>query len=180
VIRATLTTQDPDVRQVPVVVVVVEPVSDHELVGDREAAVVRLDRNFLATDLAEQDRRADAPRTPILHPLDERGEGVAGVEDVVEQEHVAPRDLGGERLVDHQRPGAGRGPLVAARLQERHAEGQLDPANQVGEEDQAAGEDSHDRERLARVIRLDLATERDDSVADLVLGNQNLHGVVSG
>ena len=86
--------QDPDVGQVPVVVVEVEPVTDDELVGDGEAAVIGLERDHLAAELAQQHGRADAGRAAIFHPFHQGDDRSAGVQDVVEQQHVAAGDVG--------------------------------------------------------------------------------------
>src|SRR5690242_18115195 len=56
----SLRRQHGDVRQVTVFVVVVQPVADHEAVGDLEADVVRLEGDLLAADLAQQHADADA------------------------------------------------------------------------------------------------------------------------
>ena len=133
--------------------------------------------HLLPADLAEQDGGPHAQGPAVGHAVDQGRQGVAGVEDVVEQEHVAARDVGGERLVDDQGAGGGRRPLVAAGLKQRDPQGELDLADQVGQQDQAAGQDGDDRQRPALVVRLDLPAELLHPRLDLVLGEQDLHGV---
>ena len=74
-------------------------------------------------EVLSEDGGPDAPGAPIAHVTDEGRQGLAGVEDVVQEQDVAAGDVGGERRVEGQVAGGGRGPLVAAGLQQRHAQG---------------------------------------------------------
>jgi hypothetical protein len=62
-------------------------------------------------------------------------------------------------------------------LQKRHAERELDFPDQVGQNDQASGQDGDDRQRPTLIVGLDLLAQLADSLVDRVLGDQDLHGV---
>ena len=51
--------QHPDIRQVPILVVIVESITDDKRIGDDKPAVVGLERNDLAAHLAEKDGGPD-------------------------------------------------------------------------------------------------------------------------
>src|SRR5262249_35932146 len=134
-----LVSEYPDERQVAVIVVVIQAIADHEDVGDDESAVIGLDGDDLAANLAEEYGGADGCGTPVLDMLDQGGEGLSGVEDVVEQQDVAAGDVGRERFIDDEGRGRGRLPPVAAGLHQSDPQGNADPADQVRQGDQAAG-----------------------------------------
>ena len=78
-----------DVRQVAVLLGVVEAVAHHEPVLDREADVLHLHVDRPAGRLAEQARRAQRLRAARAQDLLEVGQRQAGVHDVLDDDHVA-------------------------------------------------------------------------------------------
>src|SRR5882762_7363168 len=68
--------------------VVIKAVADDEFVGDWEAGPVGLDGDFPLAALLQEDADFDVGSTEVTQALDEGGEGVARVEDVVHNEDV--------------------------------------------------------------------------------------------
>ena len=91
--------------------------------------------------------RTDA--APLPQVLDQVVERLAGVEDVVDQQHVPAAEVGQHLVLDCKLAGRGRPAAVARRLDEGDLERQVEPADQVGEEHEAAGQHADDGERLA-------------------------------
>src|SRR3972149_3014279 len=84
--------EDADVRQVAVALAVVEPVTDHESVGNLEADVVH--RDFLEAAGGLVEERGDLERLGLARLQDavEVVEGQAGVEDVFDDDDVQALD----------------------------------------------------------------------------------------
>src|SRR5712691_9900206 len=91
--RPLRTRNGPDVRQSPVVLGVVEPVADQELVPHRllhrEGRPVHLHLDLAVSRLVDQRRHLQAARPPLADVVEQEVERDAGVDDVVEQEDVA-------------------------------------------------------------------------------------------
>ena len=77
-----------------VFVVEVQSIADHEGVGDVEADIVRREGNLLAGDLVQEDRDADAGRPALLQFRDHLRQRPAGVEDVIDEEHILAGEVG--------------------------------------------------------------------------------------
>src|SRR5439155_1033696 len=144
--------EDGEVGQVAILVVVVQPVTDDKGIGDVEAKVVRLQGDGLPTELAEQHHDADGQRAEVAQVADKMGKRVARIEDVVQQQDVTAANVGNEVGADAQLVGRGDGTAITRRLKEADAQRQVEAANKVGEENQAAGQHADDGERLAVVV----------------------------
>ena len=113
---------DPNVPQVAVELIIVEPVPDDEAVGDTEATVPGHDggvpaassrlgrpRAALAVDALLQ-QRADLDRpapAPLSQDREEAGEGDASVDDVLHHDHVPPLEAPVVEVLRH--PDGARG-----------------------------------------------------------------------
>src|SRR5207249_684776 len=149
-----------DVGQVAVEAVVVEAVPDHEDVRDREPDVVEGDLRLATTGLVEKDARAQALRTARLERTFQRGQGEAGVDDVVDDEHVAARDVDAEVGDDpHRARGAGSRP-VARRAEKIDGEIDRQPAHEVGDERHRALENADQHGIRPGVVAGDRAAAR--------------------
>src|SRR5215207_8557466 len=92
--------QRADERQVAVTLGVVQPVPDHEHARDVEAGVLHLDVGLELLGLVEQGADLQGGRAPAAQVLEQVVEGQAGVDDVLDDEHVATLDLAVEVLED--------------------------------------------------------------------------------
>src|SRR3954462_9020984 len=80
--------QGADVGQVPVALGVVQAVADDELVRDVEADVAHRDLDLDRVGFAQQRADLEAGRLPAAEVLQQPGQGEAGVDDVLEHQHV--------------------------------------------------------------------------------------------
>src|SRR5262249_53405732 len=144
--------EDGEVRQVAIFVVVVQSVTDDKSIRDVETEVVGLQGNGLPTELAEQHHDTDRKWAEVTQVADQMGERLAGSEDIVQQQDVTAMDVGNEVGADAQLAGRGGGPSIARRLEEADAQRQVEAADEVGEEDQAAGQHADDGERLTVIV----------------------------
>src|SRR5512132_2997199 len=90
--------QGADERQVAVALGVVQPVPDHEHARDVEAGVLHLDVGLELLGLVQQGAHLEGGRAPAAQVLEQVVEGQAGVDDVLDDEHVAALDLAVEVL----------------------------------------------------------------------------------
>ena len=151
---------DPNIPQVAVELIIVEPVPDDEAVGDAEATVPGHDggvpaassrlgrpRAALAVDALLQ-QRADLDRpapAPLSQDREEAGEGDASVDDVLHHDHVPPLEAPVVEVLRHPDGARSLRPLVRRRPEE--VEGVslapvLQPPEHLVEEDAGPLEDA--------------------------------------
>src|ERR1700683_3488298 len=80
--------QDADLFQAAITAVVIEAVADDKDVGDLEADPVDFDGD-LALFLVQEDTDLDVLGAEFAQALDGAGEGMAGVEDVIDDDDFA-------------------------------------------------------------------------------------------
>ena len=85
--------QDTDEGKVAKAFVGIHAVADDEIIGDFQARVIGLYRFNAAGGFVQQHTDADAPRLERAQLGQHLGQGAAGVEDVVHQEHVTAADI---------------------------------------------------------------------------------------
>src|SRR5688572_1997079 len=109
--------QDYDIGQVAVVVVVVQPISDHEFIGNLKAHVIhrRLPRGGAV--LAQEHAGLHRFGAKFLHERHDELQSPAAVEDVVDEQHMPPADVA-ELLTEHAR--ALRADAAAGVAADRH------------------------------------------------------------
>ena len=169
-----------DVRQVPPAPVEVETIPDHEQVGNVETDEIGLDPHLGSPPLAQQDERSDPVGAAAAQFAEQGLERAAAVEDVVHHEHLVPGQVG--QLVEMQFEPAGcrgRAPIAAC---PDHAQPDrpLEPADQVGDDHDAAGEHRDDGQRPPAAGIAHRGREPVDAGADLRGGEQDVHRVASG
>src|ERR1700716_2868826 len=86
-----------DAGELPVEAGIVETVADYEAVGDHEAGEVDVDRHLAPSGAIEERRQPDARRSVTLEPAEDVIDRPTGVDDVLDQQHVAS----GEGSFDH-------------------------------------------------------------------------------
>ena len=83
---------DTNVGKSAEMVTVVEAIPHDPLVRDVEADVVHVDLNLLS-GLPDEDATLQGSRVPGLEGLQQVGESAAGIENVLDDEHVLARDV---------------------------------------------------------------------------------------
>src|ERR1039457_3282307 len=141
-----------DRAEVPVPLVDVEPVADHELRGDLEADVAQIEGHALLPLLHQQGADLEAGRAARLEVPAQVVEGEAAVDDVLDDQHVAAGQVGVEVLhdPDHAR-GAGRAPV----RRDRHkvdVDREVDHAGEIAHEDHGALQDPDEERRFGGVV----------------------------
>ena len=103
-------------------------------------------------------------------------EGVAGVENVVHQQHVAAANVGREQIeIQHQRAGPRAVAAIAAGLHQFQPQRQIDPPDQIRQEHDAADQHADDRQRAALVMLAKFLGKPVDALAKLFLADQGFH-----
>ena len=85
-------------------------------------------------------------------------------------QHVAVGDIRHQVGVDKQFPPTRRGAPIAARLHHTHSQRQIQLTDQVGQQDDAAGQDPNDRQWAAFETARDLAGHVRHTVSELFFG----------
>ena len=158
------------IGQVAVSLVEIEAVADEELVRDGEADVA--DRQILdEPPVRPVEERGGCERAglPEAQRPEEVVEREAGVDDVVDQQDVAPADVEIEVLQQADAVLAARiGAPVACELEEVDPVHDRDRPREVGEEDEAGLEQADQDGLSAGVVLGDLPAELGDASRDLL------------
>src|SRR5262249_47442566 len=94
--RALFVLESVDFREVSIQAVDVEPIADHEVVGNGEAHVIQRDVDLAAFDLVEQGADLEAPGVPRLEVPAKVVRGPPRVDHVLDEDDVASLDGAGE------------------------------------------------------------------------------------
>ena len=165
-----------EVGQVAPALVEVEAVADEELVGDGEADVV--DREVFdqaAIGPVEQRDDAQARRLAQAEQLAEVVQRQAGVDDVLDEQHVEPGDGdGGVLQQPDARVPAGLVASVAGELDEVDLVRDRDRPAEVREEDEARLQQPDQQQVAVGVVGGDLRAQLLDARANLVCAEEDL------
>src|SRR3954447_23864655 len=137
--------QHADVGQVPVALGEVEAVADHELVRDLEADVADGNVDLAPFWLRQQRADLEARRLARLQVPHQVGEGQPRIDDVLDDEDVAPVDVDVEVLEDPDDPGGVRRRAVAGDRHEVDLARHGQRAHEVGHEEDRALEDAYEQ-----------------------------------
>ena len=160
-----------DVGEVAVALVEVEAVADEVLVRNGEADVAHCEvLHQPPVGTVEERHRREGVRIPQEQRLAQVVEGEAGIDDVLDDEHVAPVNTGVEVL---QKPHAGRlravsVAVVRRELDEVEVVEDRDRAREVGKEDKARLERRDEQRLEAAVVGRNLRSEFRDPASNLV------------
>ncbi|MNW59131.1 hypothetical protein D3C74_370310 [compost metagenome] len=166
-------------RQVAVLLRVVQAVAHDELVGDVEADVAHVDLGLRGVGLAEHRRHLDRRGAAAAQVRQQPREREARVDDVLDDEHVAPREVGVEVLEDaHDARGLGAR-AVGRDGHPVHLDVVVQAAGEVGHDHDRSLEDAHEEQVLARVVAVDLLGELVQPPAELLLGEEDVLEVVA-
>lgn len=160
--------KQPNIFHVAIDLGVIHAVTDHEVVGDLEGNVVRVDGNEAAIGLIEAGRDLQGGRFVLEHEAAEIAQRKAGIEDIFDQDHVLALD----RIIDvlDQFYGA-RGDARAAVGADCHkVEGRvdLDGASEVREKDRRTFKDADEHDGPTSVVLRDLCAQGRDAVGNLL------------
>src|SRR5579864_5439801 len=92
--------QNTNVFQIAIVLIVIQTIAHHKFVGDREADIIRLDILNPARRLVEQRGNFQRLRLALLQHATQIAEREAGIENVLDENHVQTFDAGVEILVE--------------------------------------------------------------------------------
>ena len=169
--------QDVQVRQVPPLLLEVEPVADEELVRHGEADVPHREVVHQPPVRAVEERRGrERPRPAELEGADEVVQRQARVDHVLDDDDVAAVDAGVEVLQEAD-------PAVAAGLGVRAVPGELDEvegvgdlrrAREVGDEDDARLQRRDEDRLVVRVVARELGTQLAYARRNLLRGEVDL------
>lgn len=149
-----------DVGEVAVVAVEVQAVADDEFVGDFEADVIGLGGGGFGKFFLKEDAGFDGGGRLGFEEAGDGVEGLAGVEDVIDEEDVFIGDVKGGGVEDAGAEIGGGGAAVRGDGEDVdfHAQGQV--TDEVGEEDDRTGEQRHEQEfAIGGVVGGDLGGE---------------------
>src|SRR5262249_18521596 len=132
-----------DVGQVAIQPVVVQAVAHDEHVGNRESDVVDPDVHLPTTALVQEHACAHAARPAGLQRPLQPGERQARVDDVVDDENVAIRDVDGKLDGEAYRARGGRARAVACGAHEVEGDVDREPAHEIGDERDRALKDTN-------------------------------------
>src|SRR5271170_750889 len=82
--------QDGNVREVAIVPVEIKAVADDEFIRDVKADVVRVDDGGRGDFLLEENTGFDVNGTLVEQEFSDRAEGAAGVENIIDDQHILP------------------------------------------------------------------------------------------
>ncbi len=161
-----------DVGEVAKAFAIVEAVAEHKMVFDGEADVVEGDFDDLVGGLVEEGADANAAWGAGAHIFDEIVHREACIDDIFDDEDVFVVDGDGE-VGGHANDAAAAGArAVAGEAKEIADAGQVDVANEVGEEGKDALEDADDGEIQTFVITGNLRAEAGASGLDVIDGEE--------
>jgi hypothetical protein len=166
---------DPHVREAPESALQVEPVADEEVVGHGEADVAERDVvDEPPVGPVQQRAGCDLARPAQGERLDQVVERQPGVDHVLDDEDVTPRDRVVEILDQANLGLAAEGAVIPCQDDEVESVGDLDRSREVGQEDERPLEDGDEDGLAAGVIGRDLRAQLFDPCLDLVTGEIDL------
>src|SRR5204863_7937763 len=153
----------------------VEPIADEELVRNGKPGVA--DREIVdQTPVRPVEERADREvgRLAKRERAQVEVEREAGVDDVLDHEHVASGEMEVEVLDDPDARAAAERPAVAGEIEEVHRVRDLDRPREIRDEDEPALEHADEEEIASLVVLGDLAAKLPDSLRDLLAGQVDI------
>ena len=136
---------------------------------DAEADVLQVGLDLLQPFLDEQRAHLERRRPARLQVLAEVREREAGVDDVLDDQHVAVGEVEIEVLHDAHDTARARRRPVRRHRHEVELDGQVDRAGEIGHEHERALEDADEQRRMVVVVGGDLLAEIADALLQLVL-----------
>src|SRR5215204_2317256 len=162
------------VGEIPVLLIEIQSVADDETVRNLEPHVA--DGHVDLASLRLREERADLERGGLtgLQVANQIGEGQPRVDDVLDDEHVAPLDVHVEVLEDPDDARRLGRPRVAGDRHEVDLAGNGQVPHQVAHEEHRALEDADEQQVLPGVVVRDLFAELGDPTLERLFVDQRL------
>ena len=169
---------DADIGQVAVHLGVVQTVAHHELIRHLEAREVRLHGLHPAGGLVQQRHDGDAGGPLGEEVVLQKGQGVAGVQDVLHDDEIPAGDVLLDIVGDLHPAGGAGGVAVGADGDELQVALQGAGADQIGHKDEAALQDPQEEGLLPLEPLRELRAHLRHPAGDVLLGKQYLQDVI--
>ena len=172
-----------NILQVPVRLLVIEPVAYDEAVCQDETDLVGC--NFDSSPLLFVDKNtgSERARMSLIEQVEKKTEGEAGVENCIDEDYILPGDIVVEILKQANRPGRLSPVAIAAHLDEIHFDWHLHLAHEVSGEEKGPLQDADNEGfALGKGIRKSLG-KLSDAQRDFASGVQpnergwDVHGI---
>ena len=161
------------IREVAVLVGVIQAVSDDELVGNVETDVLDIQRAGHGLRLAEHRHDLDGVGVAAAQVLHQVAQRQAGVDDVLDDEDVAALDVLGEVLEDAHHAAGLRTGTVGRHGHPVHGHVGLHRAAQVRHGHDSTVEHTNHEDFPPRIVGVDLGSDLADTRGHLLIGVQN-------
>src|SRR2546426_890141 len=162
-----------DVRQVPEVLGVIQPVPDEEYPRGIEPDELWLEHQVLSQMFVQQRADLQTLRVPLPQQRHEPVQGLPRVDDVLDQQDMFTPEL---RLRIVQQPhvaARNRGRAITGGDQEIHLQRAVEAPHQIAQEDEAPLEQPEHEQLAVGIGRRDLTTQLGDTPRDRVLVENN-------
>src|SRR5207249_9332652 len=151
-------------------------VHDNEAIRYLKPYVVDRQRAISTRLLVEKRHGLEGSRVSREEGASKELERVAGIHDVLDDDHVAPRDVASDVLHEARRPGGLRRMLVAGDTDEIDLVGDGEALHEVGHEDDASAKHPDQERNARRMVARDLPSDLADPALDGVAADQDFHG----
>jgi len=172
--RGAIENEAVDAAQIAVPLGIVHAAADDELIGDVKPDISDRQVESDRRRLAQQGADGETCRPTLLQRIDNGGDRAAGVENVLDDEHVAAGDIQPVEAGDRDRAGGAARRAIGGGRDDIECARRLDFAHQIGGEDHGALQHHNETQPFAAVIGVDVAGKRGDAGADVAFGDQQL------
>ena len=151
--------ENADAGEIAVAFGEIEAVANDEAIGDLEAHEVGLELDFTPADFVEEYAGADAGGVLLFDEIDDDGEGFAGIQNVIDQQHVAVGDIEREIIEEPRFPVRFGVVAVTGDADAIESDGVGDLPQEIGREENGAVDDGDDRDLFLAVDGGDISPE---------------------
>ena len=172
--------QNADVGEIAVVICVIEAVADDEFVRDLEAAHIGLVALGMARRLVQERDRRNGCGVPCAEELTQVLHGEARIDDVLDDDDMAARNVVVQILDEADDASGLRGCAVAGDSDEIHVNGAVHAAAQIDVEKRCALEHADQHGALVAKLGGQISAELLDAGGDGFLGKKDAFNVLFG
>src|SRR2546423_12031273 len=148
-----------DAGQIPVSLVVVESVADHELILDFEAEIVGIDGPRPLFLFTQEHANANAARLRRFQFLPDGGQSVTAIEDVIQDQNMSILHVWQGDLLKDDFATRLRLAVITGHAQTIEPQWQWNTPHQIGHENETPVQDGDDGEFFSAVIFRDLGRD---------------------
>ena len=170
--------QNADVGEIAVVICVIEAVADDEFVRDLEAAHIGLVALGMARRLVQERDRRNGCGVPCAEELTQVLHGEARIDDVLDDDDMAARNVVVQILDEADDASGLRGCAVAGDSDEIHVNGAVHAAAQIDVEKRCALEHAHQHGALVSKLCSQIRAELLDAGGDGFFGKKDAFNVL--